>query len=230
MKLDKLSEHIWVYPYEEKRDRPNLCYIHGDRWNLVVDAGHSEEHVREFYAALEEVGLALPDVTVITHWHWDHILGMHAVHGLTIANELTRQHIAEFKNKIETEGTSGFFAFDERIREEYKNGQPVVVTMPDMVFSGEMTFDLGNCTVRIFQAEAPHTDDSTLIEVKEDKVLILGDCTCGKVPEWNVDQELAEKLAKTIDEVDPELCLTGHWTALSKEIIIHDLLYGEEEE
>ena len=30
--------------------------------------------------------------------------------------------------------------------------------------------------------------------------------------------------------IDPELCLTGHWTALSKKIIIHDLLYGEEEE
>ena len=230
MKLDKLSEHVWVFPYEEKRDRPNLCYIHGDRWTLVVDAGHSEEHVREFYAALEEADLALPDLTVITHWHWDHILGMHAVHGLTLANELTRQHIAEFKNKIENEGTADFFAFDERIREEYKNGQQVLVTLPDMVFSGEMTFDLGGCTVRIFQAEAPHTDDSTLIEVKEDKVLILGDCTCGNVPEWKVDPVLAEKLAKTIDEVDPEVCLLGHWTALSKEIIIHDLLYGEEEE
>ena len=228
MRLEKLSEHVWVYPYEEKRDRPNLSYIHGDRWNLVVDAGHSEEHINGFYAALKEAGLELPDLTVITHWHWDHILAMHAVHGLTLANERTRQHIADFKQKIETEGTADFFSFDERIREEYKNGRPVVVTLPDMVFSGEMTFDLGGCTVRILQAEAPHTDDSTLIEVIEDKMLILGDCTCGQFPEWNVDQELAGKLAKTIDDIDPELYLPGHWTALSKEIIIHDLLYGEE--
>jgi len=40
MKLERLSERIWVYPYEEKRDRPNLSYIRGDKWSLVVDAGH----------------------------------------------------------------------------------------------------------------------------------------------------------------------------------------------
>ena len=228
MKLDKISEHIWVYPYEEKRDRPNLSYVHGDRWNLAVDAGHSEDHTKEFYAALEEAGLPLPDITVITHWHWDHILGMHAVHGLTLANDKTKQHIIDFKNKIEKEGKESFFAFDESVREEYKDGKPVVVTLPDMVFSGEMMLDLGNCTVRIFQAEAPHTDDSTLVEVIEDKVLILGDCTGGEFPEWKVDQVLAEKLAKTIDNIDPDLCLPGHWSALSKEIIINDLLYGED--
>ena len=59
MKLDKISEHVWVYPFEEKRDRPNLSYIHGDRWNLAVDAGHSEEHTKEFYAALNEAGHSL---------------------------------------------------------------------------------------------------------------------------------------------------------------------------
>ena len=228
MKLDKISEHVWVYPFEEKRDRPNLSYIHGDRWNLVVDAGHSEEHTKEFYAALNEAGLTLPDITVITHWHWDHRLGMHAVNGLTIANEKTKQYIADFKQRVENEGTDVFFAFDERIREEYKDGKPVVVTMPDMVFSGEMKMNLGGCNVRIFQTEAPHTDDSTLIEVIDDKVLILGDCTGGTFPDWTVDQTLAEKLAKTIEDINPDICLPGHWSPLSKEIIIQDLLYGED--
>lgn len=228
MELKRLSEHTWYLPFEEKRDRPNLCYIHGEKLNLAVDAGHSEDHTKEFYKALEEAGLPLPDITVITHWHWDHTLGMHAVHGLTLANEKTRQHIADFKHKIEAEGTEGFLAFDECIREEYKDGKKVVVTLPDMVYSGEMNLDLGNCSVRILQAEAPHTDDSTLVEVTEDKVLILGDCTCGALPEWKVDPVLAEKLAKTIEEIGPEICLPGHWNELSGEMIIHDLLYGEE--
>ena len=227
MELKQINGHIWYLPFEERRDRPNLTYIHGDRWNLAVDAGHSEEHLKEFYAALENAGLPLPDITVITHWHWDHILGMHAVHGLTLANEKTRQHIAEFKDKIEKEGRESFLAFDKSVREEYGDGKPIVVNLPDMVFSGEMTLDLGNCKVRIFQAEAPHTDDSTLVEVPEDKVLILGDCTGGEFPDWNVDQTLADKLAKTIEDLDPEICLPGHWFELSKDIIVQDLLNGE---
>ena len=136
MKLNRISEHVWVYPFEERRDRPNLSYIHGDKWNLAVDAGHSDEHVKEFYNALKDEGFALPDITVITHWHWDHTLGMHAVNGLTLSNGVTKQYLTDLKQKIEKEGVESFLDFDQSIREEYKDGKPVIVTMPDMIFFG----------------------------------------------------------------------------------------------
>ena len=226
MNLNRLTERIWVYPYEEKRDRPNLSYIRGDKWSLAVDAGHSEEHTMEFYRALEKEGLPLPKLTVLTHWHWDHTFGMHAVHGLCLANERTNQYLDVFRKRLETEGTKFFFEMDERIRNEYENGKPVVVTLADLVFRGEMLLDAGNCPIRVFQAEAPHTDDSTLIEIPGEKVLILGDCTGGAFPEWTVNQTLADKLAQTVREINPEICLPGHWTPLSPEIIIQDLLEG----
>jgi len=226
MNLNRLTERIWVYPYEEKRDRPNLSYIRGDKWSLAVDAGHSEEHTMEFYRALEKEGLPLPKLTVLTHWHWDHTFGMHAVHGLCLANERTNQYLDVFRKRLETEGTKFFFEMDERIRNEYENGKPVVVTLADLVFRGEMLLDAGNCPIRVFQAEAPHTDDSTLIEIPGEKVLILGDSTGGAFPEWTVNQTLADKLAQTVREINPEICLPGHWTPLSPEIIIQDLLEG----
>jgi glyoxylase-like metal-dependent hydrolase (beta-lactamase superfamily II) len=226
MNLNRLTERVWVYPYEERRDRPNLSYIRGDNWSLAVDAGHSEEHTREFYRALEEEGLPLPKLTVITHWHWDHTFGMHAIHGLCLANERTNQYLDAFRKRLETEGTAFFLEMDERIRNEYEDGKPVVVTLADLVFRGEMLLDAGNCPIRVFQAEAPHTDDSTLIEIPGEKLLILGDCTGGAFPEWTVDQTLADKLAQTVREVNPEICLPGHWTPLSPEIIIQDLLEG----
>ena len=227
MNLNRLTERVWVYPYEEKRDRPNLSYIRGDNWSLAADAGHSEEHTREFYHALEEEGLPLPQLTVITHWHWDHTFGMHAVHGLCLANERTNQYLDAFRRRLEAEGTEFFLEMDERIRNEYEDGKPVVVTPADLVFRGEMLLDAGNCPIRVFQAEAPHTDDSTLIEIPGEKLLILGDCTGGAFPEWTVDQTLADKLAQTVREINPEICLPGHWTPLSPEIIIQDLLEGE---
>ncbi len=227
MNLNRLTERVWVYPYEERRDRPNLSYIRGDNWSLAVDAGHSKEHTREFYRALEEEGLPLPKLTVITHWHWDHTFGMHAVHGLCLANERTNQYLDAFRRRLEAEGTEFFLEMDERIRNEYEDGKPVVVTPADLVFRGEMLLDAGNCPIRVFQAEAPHTDDSTLIEIPGEKLLILGDCTGGAFPEWTVDQTLADKLAQTVREINPEICLPGHWTPLSPEIIIQDLLEGE---
>ena len=226
MKLNRLSDRIWVFPYEEMRDRPNLSYILGDRWSVAVDAGHSADHIKEFYHTLENACLPLPKLTVLTHWHWDHTLGMHAVNGLSIANNLTNQHLAEFKRRIDEEGTDFFFAMDERIRREYDDGKPVIVTFADMTFSGEIYLDAGNCPIRVFQAESPHTDDSTLIFLPTENVLILGDSTGGTFPEWTMDQALANKLVDTIRNVDPEICLPGHCSALPTEIIIQDLLAG----
>ena len=227
MKLDRLADRVWVYPYEEERDRPNLCYIRGDRWSMAVDAGHSADHVREFYQALEEAGLPLPELTVLTHWHWDHTFGMHAVHGLTLANEKTNQYLVDFRAKLEQEGTAFFLAMHESIRNEYSGGKPVIVKPADLVFRGEMLLDAGSCPIRLFQAEAPHTDDSTLVWLPDEKILILGDCTGGTFPDWAVDQPLADKLAETVRQINPEICLPGHWTPLSPEIIIDDLLNGE---
>ena len=227
MKLDRLSERVWVYPYEEKRDRPNLSYVRGDRWSLAVDAGHSAEHTREFYAALEETGLPLPELTVITHWHWDHTFGMHTVHGLTLANERTNRYLLDFRARLEKEGRGFFLAMHESIRNEYEGGKPVIVKPADLVFRGEMLLDAGNCPIRIFEAEAPHTDDSTLVWLPQEKLLILGDCTGGTFPDWEMDQALADRLAATIQELSPETCLPGHWTPLSQEIIVNDLLNGE---
>ena len=226
MNLDRLTERIWVYPYEEKRDRPNLSYIRGDNWSLAVDAGHSEDHTKEFYRALEKEGLPLPKLTVLTHWHWDHTFGMHAVHGLCLANERTNRYLDGFRKRLEAEGTEFFFEMDERIRNEYEDGKPVRVTLADLVFRDEILLDAGNCPIRVFPAEAPHTDDSTLVEIPGEKVLILGDSTGGVFPEWTVDQMLADKLAQTVREIKPEICLPGHWTPLSPEIIIQDLLEG----
>ncbi len=226
MNLDRLTERIWVYPFEERRDRPNLSYIRGDNWSLAVDAGHSGDHTKEFYRALEKEGLPLPKLTVLTHWHWDHTFGMHAVHGLCLTNERTNQYLDAFRKRLEAEGTGFFFEMDERIRNEYEGGKPVIVTLADLVFRGEMLLDAGNCPIRVFQAEAPHTDDSTLVEIPGEKVLILGDSTGGVFPEWMVDQTLADKLAQTVREINPEICLPGHWTPLSPEIIIQDLLEG----
>ena len=227
MKLEQLTERIWYYPNEKERDRPNLGYIRGDRWSLAVDAGHSDAHTEEFYHALEKAGLPLPQLTVLTHWHWDHTFGLHAIHGLSLANAVTNRYLREFRDRIEKNGPEEFLAMDESIRKEYAGNRPVRIVPADMEFTGEMTLDAGNCLIRVFQATAPHTDDSTLIEVPGEKVLFIGDCTGGAFPGWKKDPELARELASTIAATDAEICMEGHWVPDSKAGTIKDLLGGE---
>ena len=227
MKLNRLTERVWIYPFEKERDRPNLGYIRGDRWSLAVDAGHSAEHTGAFYRAIADAGLPLPSLTVLTHWHWDHTFGMHAVHGLTLANHRTNAYLRAFRDRMEKEGKNVFLSLDESVRLEYAGDKPIVVTLADLMFSGEIWLDAGNCPVRAFQAEAPHTDDSTLIFLPGEKMLFLGDAEGGVFPTWEKDRALSEKLAETIGALDADICLEGHWTPTGKRELIADILSAE---
>ena len=224
MKLNRLTERVWVYPFEEERDRPNLGYIRGDRWSLAVDAGHSDAHIAGFYRALEGAGLPLPDLTVLTHWHWDHTFAMHAVRGRTLANARTDRYLRDFAGRVRREGDDVFLSLHESIRREYAGSRPVIIVPADMVFTGETRLDLGGCNVRAFQADAPHTDDSTLVLVPGEKVLFLGDATGGVFPTWERDAALARKLAGTIRALDADLCVEGHCDPMAKNAMISDLM------
>lgn len=226
MELKKLTERIWYMPYEEERDRPNLGYIRGDNWSLAIDAGHSARHVNEFYALLEKEGLPLPSLTVLTHWHWDHTFGMHAVNGLCIANENTNRHLMQWKKKIEENGPDEFLAMDYSIQKEYSGNREVIVKTADLVYAGEMTLDLGGCKVTIMEAVSPHTDDATLVYAEDDRILFLGDSTCGEFPTWIKNDALCESLADTIRNIGPGLCVEGHWEPVETDDTLADLLGG----
>ena len=224
MELIRLSERLWYYPFEQERDRPNLGYIRGDSWSLAVDAGHSAAHTAEFYRALREAGLPLPRLTALTHWHWDHTFGMHAVHGLCVANARTEQHLRTFRERIRQNGPECFLSMDERIRREYADGQPVVITLPDIVFADQLRLDAGNCLVRLFCSDAPHTDDTTLVLAEDEDILFIGDAACGALPDWKKDPARCQKLADSIAAADARTVLDGHWTPQTSAEVISDLL------
>ena len=224
MELKQLTANVWYMPYEEERDRPNLGYVKGKNWSLAIDAGHSAAHVREFYALLEKENLPFPSLTVLTHWHWDHTFGMHAVKGLCLANEKTNRYLAQWKNKIEKDGPGEFLALHESIRKEYRGSPGVIVKQADIEFSGEITLDPGGCTVKVMQAEAPHTDDSTIVYVCDDKTLFLGDSTGDDFFTGIKEREPCRKLADTIRGINPGICVEGHWVPVGPEDTLADLM------
>jgi glyoxylase-like metal-dependent hydrolase (beta-lactamase superfamily II) len=180
--------------------------------------------VRVFYALLAQENLPLPSLTVLTHWHWDHTFGMHAVNGLTLANAQTDRYLAEWKRKVEKDGPGEFMALDESIRREYRENAGVIVRQADIVFTGEMTLDTGGCAVTVMQTETPHTDDSPLVYVQNDKTLFLGDSTCHEFLTGIKNRDLCGKLADTIRGIHPEICMEGHWVPMDPEDTLADLM------
>ena len=222
MKLNRINDRIWVSSFEEDRDRPALGYIRGDKYSLAVDAGHSKEHVEEFYSLLKEAGLLLPELTVMTHWHWDHTFGMFAINELSLAEKRTEEHLQKLMMEWDDESEDRLKAMDEHIALEYKD-QSMQVVGADVVFGDEISLDPGGIKVQCLHTKSPHTDDSVLILLPEERVLFFGDCISGEYPEWIVDIERMKLLITKLEELDFDLAIGGHWEPESKRELVERL-------
>ena len=98
--IQKITEDIWFTPYFKETDRPNLGYVRGSDASVMVDSGNSPAHTAEYLSELERKGLPFPSYVFLTHHHWDHTFGMHAVNGLCLANVKTNKYLSEWKEKI----------------------------------------------------------------------------------------------------------------------------------
>jgi len=218
--LKRLTERAWYLPWEEETDRPNLCYLLGERHSLAVDAGNSPAHVGKLYRALEEQGLPLPDFTVLTHWHWDHTFGLGAVHGVGIASAKTNQKLRQVAawqwtpqamEERERQGEDIPFC-NEHIRREYPDLGAVSVSLAEMEVEGELTLHLGGVDCRLFCRDTPHSRDGLLVHVPQEGVLALGDADCEDLyqPGAGYDPARLRALLELLSSLEFSLALPGH--------------------
>ena len=114
------------------------------------------------------------------------------------------------------------------MRLEYAGGRPFTIVPADITFADGIVLDMGGCPVRVFRAEAPHTDDSTLIYAPDEKVLFAGDAggdTFG-TGEW--DPEARRKLAAAVDGTGAATVLEGHWIPTARQEYTDYLIHGEQ--
>lgn len=224
-RLQQIGTHTWIFPLESAKDRPNLGYVLGKETALAIDAGHSSSHVEDFYRALEAEGLPLPDLTVITHWHWDHTFGMHAVHGKTLARPETNQQLLEIQKKIADNPGYGkkFLKSDPCIIREYAGGVPLKVVPADEELQGDRTIDLGGIRVELCYTESPHTEDALLVFVPRDRVLFVGDAQLGEFPSWYMDFDKMALLKDKVSRFDARTIVDGHWRPYTKKEYLLEL-------
>jgi len=220
MELKKVSDRIYDLPAEERTDRPILGYIMGDKYSLAVDAGNSSDHVGKFYRELREFNFRLPDFTVITHWHWDHSFGTHVVSGKVVACHLTNEKLAEVQkwewtdDAMEKRLQSGedIEFCDQCIRLEYPDRSKIKVVTADVEFTGSITIDLGGILCEIREFISPHSSDSVLVHVPEERIVFIGDAESGDFYQnsGEYDKTKLGEMIKTLEDIDVDTIIPGH--------------------
>lgn len=233
MELKRLSERLYYLPAEERTDRPILGYIRGDTYSLAVDAGNSSDHVEKLYRELRESDLRLPDFTVITHWHWDHSFGMHAVSGKTIASYLTNEKLTEVQQwkwtdeamKKRLQSGEDIEMCDVCIRLEYTDRSKIKVVTADVEFAGSISIDLGGIHCEIKEFTSPHSCDSVLIHVPDENVMFIGDAESGDYYHNNgeYDKTKLEEMIMGLEEIDVDTIMPGHDGPQPKSAVVNYL-------
>ncbi|HJF23339.1 MAG TPA: MBL fold metallo-hydrolase [Mammaliicoccus lentus] len=239
VKLKQISKNGYILPFDSHRDRPNLGYIHGEKYSMLIDTGNSPAHLTEMLNEIEKLNLPQPKVALITHWHWDHTFAMHAFNGITIAEKETDLTLTKLKQwqwtpeamaKRLNSGEECKFC-DTHIKIEYDDISEIKVVNADMTFEDHCSFDLGNVTLEVQRIVNPHSEDGVVAYVQEDKILFAGDADTGDfyLLDGGYDKEKYYHYIKTVEQYDYQTYIHGHLEPLSKEGIKEERLNIEEE-
>jgi glyoxylase-like metal-dependent hydrolase (beta-lactamase superfamily II) len=218
--LTKISEHVYWMP-PGPPDRPSICAVVGDRRTLMLDAGSSSAHTREFLDALREEGASPPSAVVYTHSHWDHVFGGAELGALVIAHALTAQVLLELAaTDWSDEGLDRRVAAGQasaqhaaNVKEELPSPRAVEVAPADIVFLDALELELGGVAVHVRHVGGDHCAESCVMYVEADRFLFLGDCLYAS-PAGVLTAEVALPLYDTILGFDAELHVEGHSTAV----------------
>lgn len=218
----KLTDRIYYLPHNPDVDRPMLAYIKGSRLSLAIDAGYSANHVAGFYGSLERKGFTKPDFTVITHWHYDHTFGMHALEGVSVAHQNTNKFLQEQQElSKDKEYINVLKREDVHFQREYESLNELNIVLSDIEFSDGVVLNLGELTAVIFHAESPHSDDTICVYIPEEKVLFLGDATSEDFFNGGyMDKEKLNSLIYMIEKTDCEYCILSHCEPLKKDELL----------
>lgn len=242
--FEKITEHIYCRPYQHYTDRPNIGWIDGNKYSLLFDAGNSEANVKLLREELKQAGLKNPDFVALSHWHWDHTFGAAFWNVPIIAGRRTNEQLKKMmlwqwddkamQDRIDSREDIVFCS--EMIKREYPDRDQIRVVSADLVFEGNMILDLGGVEVHLIHAEGPHSDDSVICYVPEERFVFLSDSNGKDLYglQWHFDIEHEEDFVpvtgalpydmekvkaylRILDTLDFTHCISGHGDLMTRE-------------
>jgi cyclase len=203
MRRERVSDDIYVFTSDLYAQVTASAVATGEGI-IVIDTLPYPEETQLMKEYLEGVGRGEIRYLINTHWHGDHTYGNYLFKDVQLVGH---QRCAE-----------SLLDLGARALEESKETSPeleqVELQVPDITFDqGDMILHLGGKSLQMVLTPG-HTADSTVVYVKEDKVLLAAD-TVMPLPYfvWGSREDFIDSLRRVL-EFNMESVVQGHGEVL----------------
>ncbi len=222
----KLTDHVYVLPFDADTDRPNLGYIASVECPVLFDAGCGPKNVKLLQRQLAENSLPQPEKIVISHFHWDHCFATGYIDGQLIGTQYTQEkmkqmsemNITSFEDLIDDDNLMPQFCRDH-LPLEYADVSQIKLRLLDTTFTGSMQVDMGDLHIDLLQVVSPHCEGQLVAYLREDKVLFVGDSYSACITGYDfVDNIEKRKIYyDMIKQFDFDYIVLSHFDVMTKE-------------
>lgn len=229
--LQKITDDVFVFPFDQETDFPNVGFIRGEERAMLVDAGCGPKTTEQIHKQLAEKNLPLPEMIAVTHYHWDHSFGCAYMVAVSVGSEYTNRKLTELRD-MNIEVVDDIISDElmpefcrEHILMEFPNVSEIKIKALDQIISESEEIDLGGKTVVLIPVVSSHSEGSVLVHVKEDRVLFIGDADCGYIvgTEFVDDFTRLREFAEVIRVIDCDYIVEGHAEVYTKKSFMKQL-------
>jgi len=203
MRRERVSDDIYVFTSDLYAQVTASAVVTGEGI-IVIDTLSFPEETRLMIDFLHGLGQGEIRYLINTHWHGDHTHGNALFEGVQLVGH---QLCAEALLDIGQQAL-------EEAKESTPELEEIQIRVPDITFDrGDMVLHLGGKSLQMVLTPG-HTPDSTVVYVREDKVLLAAD-TVMPLPYfvWGNREDFIASL-KIVPEFNLESIVQGHGEVL----------------
>ena len=225
-----MEKNIYVFPFDDALDRPNIVYIKGDKESLLIDAGGGPKTYKYIMDEIKKNNLDYPTYVLLTHYHWDHMFGIGYFSSIGICskytNEMIEKHMkvnAKEINELIDDSLQPEFCL-EHLLLEYDDLTSLKLRKCEMEVS-DYTLDLGNRIINIYEVPSSHTEGSLIVFDNNSETLFIGDADYGYIvgKEFYDDAIKRNAFIECIRKIPCKYILLGHSYMRTKEEFLSEI-------
>ena len=189
----------------------------------LIDPGITEEEIRGIARFTLEQGASVQTI-ILTHGHWDHLLGPEHFPGVKVIAHTEYKRTLAQRSEAILQQISRWEAQAGILR-----SQPLRLPQPTLAFEGTLNVSLGRYTLRLIPA-AGHAADQIALYEAEHGVLWAGDMLSdAEIPLVSHNLSAYQDTLARLSTLDVRALIPGHGTPTTDPVEIRARLNADQE-